>query len=101
MGLFTHKKDLGELEEERDKMVIEEEIASHKANISEREAAVQELKARYGPKWKATLGLKGIVDLPTLRSFLSDAKKGLEGGGGVSAKPGRIMPSPHKYQVRA
>lgn len=76
---FKKKKTVDELEEERDRLVIEEEVVSKQADIAERKAVIAELKKQYGPNWARTLGISKLTDLSTLRSFLKGAKKGLEG----------------------
>lgn len=72
------RKSVGELEEERDRLTIEEEVLSKKQEITEREVVIAELKKKYGKGWAKTLGVSKFTDLSTLRSFLVSAKKGLE-----------------------
>jgi len=75
---FRGRASLEELEEKRDRVVIEEEIVTKEAEIAERTAVISELKKRYGKGWAKTLGISKFTDLSTLKSFLMSAKKGLE-----------------------
>lgn len=77
MGFFSRKKTLAELEEESERLSLEVEVSSKKVDLAEREAVIKEIKKQYGPSWKKILGLKGLVDISTLRSFLTTAKEGL------------------------
>jgi hypothetical protein len=79
MGFFKKKKaSLEELEEERDRATIEEEVYSKKAEIAERKAVISELEKKYGKGWAGKLGISKLTDLTTLRSFLKNAKVGME-----------------------
>lgn len=96
MGLLTRKKEsIEELEDRRDRLVIEEEVTSREAAIAEKKAIVRELKARYGSDWKHILSLGGRLDLQTLRSALVGMKKGLRGMGGATYNPS-LSPLPNK-----
>lgn len=75
---FRRRASLEDLEEKRDRVVVEEEIVTKEAEIAERAAVISELKKRYGRSWAKTLGISKFTDLSTLRSFLVSAKKGLE-----------------------
>lgn len=79
MGFLTKKKPtLEELEEERDRAVIEEETYTKKAEIAERKAVISELEKKYGKSWAKRLGISKLTDLTTLRSFLRGTKTGME-----------------------
>lgn len=79
MGFLPKKKlTLGELEEEKERATIEEEILTKKASSAEREAVISELKKQYGKGWKKLLGASKWTDLSTLRGFLKNAKQGME-----------------------
>lgn len=96
MSLFGKRKEsVDQLEEKRDRLIIESDIASKEQEIAEREATIKELRKRYGPGWKNILGLKGRVDLSTLRSILDGMKKGLKGKGGALYNP-NLSPLPRK-----
>ena len=79
MGLLSKKKPtLEQLEEERDRAVIEEETYTRKAEIAERRAVISELEKKYGKGWWKKLGISKLTDLTTLRSFLRGTKAGME-----------------------
>ena len=83
MGLLPKKKKtMSELEEEKDRAIIEEEILTKKAESAERKAVIAELEKKYGGGWMKMLGVNKLTDLSTLRSFLKGAKKGLENESG-------------------
>jgi hypothetical protein len=48
---------------------MEHEIVNQQAEMAERKAIIKEFEKRYGPEWKKMFGLKGWVDLSTLRSL--------------------------------
>jgi len=75
---FRQKPTINELEEEKERLVVTEEIASKHAEIAEREAVIAQLKSQYGRNWAQTLGISKLTDLSTLRSFLKNAKQGLQ-----------------------
>lgn len=79
MGFFKRKPTMSELEDERDRLNIQEESMTKRAEIAEREAVIAQLKKQYGSSWMKTLGVSKFTDLSTLRSFLVSAKQGLEG----------------------
>jgi len=98
MGLFKGKRpSLEELEERKEYLAVETEVASQEADLAEKKAIVKELRRKYGSDWRSTLGLKGRVDLQTLRGFLGGMKRGLKGMGGatynsnLSPLPGRNL----------
>jgi len=98
MGLFGKKKEtLEELEDRKEYLTIKEEVLSHEASAAEKEAIIKELKRKYGSDWRSVLGLKGKLDLQTLRSFLGGMKRGLKGMGSatynsnLSPLPGRNL----------
>jgi len=78
MALFKKRPTLSELEDERDRAIVEEEVVTKQAEIAEREAVISELKSKYGKNWTKTLGISRFADLSSLRSFLVSAKKGLD-----------------------
>ena len=49
MGFLSEKKDLGELEEEK-------EIYADKLDIEQKKALIAEAKKRYGTNWRSVLG---------------------------------------------
>ena len=85
MAFRLKKKTIGELEEEKEHLTVEEEVLTKKAEIAEREAVIAQLKKQYGTSWAKTLGISKFTDLATLRSFLVSAKKGLEKQGTSSS----------------
>ena len=80
MGFFNRKRvrSTEELEEDYERVSMESEVLTREKEVAEKEAAIKELKSRYGPRWRQILGLNKLTDLSTLRSFLKDAKKGME-----------------------
>jgi len=48
---------------------IEQEIVNKQSEMAERQAIIEEFKKQYGPGWKKIFGVKGWVDLSTLRSL--------------------------------
>ena len=94
MCLLTKRRPtLEELEEKKEYLSVESEVASKEAEVAEKRAIVKELKAKYGSGWRQTLGLKGRLDLQTLRSILGGMKKGLKGIGGAVYNP-NLSPFP-------
>lgn len=92
MGLFSKKKSIEELEEDKDRAKLEADIAGYKSQEAERKALVQQLKREYGGGWKKYLGLSGKQDNSTLRSFLSGAKQGMaKQAGPIKENPLRRM----------
>lgn len=80
MPLFKKEEPtMDELEEQRDRAIITEEILTKEAESEERRAVISELKKKYGKGWKKLLGANNLTTLSTLRSFLRTAKKGMEG----------------------
>lgn len=79
MGIFSQKKDTGELEDELEKLELESSIASKKSEIAEREAVIKELKAKYGKDWKKVLGVDKFLDTQSLKSLLTGSHKGMNG----------------------
>jgi hypothetical protein len=69
--------ELKNLERERNKTVLQEDIQYRTTSIEERRAVEAELKRRHGPDWRRVLGLVGKIDMPTLRSFLGTANQGM------------------------
>jgi len=96
MGLFQ-KKSIEELEARNELLKVETEVAGREAEIVEKQATIKELKRRYGSGWRSVLGLKGKVDLNTLRSFLSSASKGIKGQGGALYNP-KLSPLPRRRE---
>ena len=86
MGLFSKKDSIDTLESEKDRLEIESEVMTKKAEVAEKEAIIAQLKKQYGTNWKSILGIDKI-DLQTLRTFLKQAKKGLEKAGGPRGNP--------------
>jgi len=96
MALFAKKKpSLEELEDRKEYLAVETDVASQEADLAEKKAIVKELQKKYGSNWRSTLGLKGKVDLSTLRSFLGGMNKGLKGMGGATYNP-NLSPLPRK-----
>jgi len=94
VGLLTKKKpSLEELEEKKEYLAVETEVASQEADLAEKRAIVKELRRKYGSDWRSTLGLKGRLDLQTLRSFLGGMKRGLKGMGSATSNP-NLSPLP-------
>jgi len=98
MGLFGKKtKSLEELEDRNELLKVESEVVSREAEVAEKEAVIKELRRKYGSGWKNILGLRGKIDLQTLRSFLGGMKRGLKGMGSatynsnLSPLPGRNL----------
>ena len=80
MGFLNKPRPtIDELEEEKDRVVLEEEILTKQAESEERKAVISELKKKYGTGWKKLLGANNSTTLSTLRSFLRTAKQGMEG----------------------
>ena len=79
MGILDGKKVGSEedLYATAGKLEIQEEVADRTARVAEKEAIVKELKRKYGPDWKKTLGIDKLTDTETLKSFLSSAKSGM------------------------
>lgn len=73
------RKTIDELEDEKERATIEEEILTKKAESAEREAVISELKKKYGKGWTRLLGTNNRATLETLRGFLKNAKQGMEG----------------------
>jgi len=96
MGLLTRKKpSLEELEERKEYLTVESEVASKRAEVAEKEAIIKELRSKYGTNWRNILGLGGRLDLQTLRSVLGQMKKGLVGSRGALYNP-NLSPLPNK-----
>jgi len=96
MGFLGKKKPtMEQLEEERDRAVIEEETYTKKAEIAERQAVISELERKYGKGWWKKLGISKLTDLTTLRSFLKNTKSGMEkesGNVGSQTLKSLVMP---------
>ncbi len=97
MGIFSEKETTNQLEEKRDRLIIESDIASKEQDITERQVTIKELKRKYGGNWKNILGLKGHIDLSTLQSFLGGMKKGLSKMGRTTTNP-RLDPRPRRIE---
>jgi hypothetical protein len=82
MGLF--KKSPEKMEESREYMQMETELANQKLELVQRQAAIKELERNYGPAWKKILGVNGPISLESLRGFLKGAHSGLAGQAGKS-----------------
>ena len=78
MGLFNRTPSLDQLEEKREFVKIESEIASYEQDTAERKAVISELKRTYGGGWRTLLGLGKNTDTSTLKSFLVNSKQGLQ-----------------------
>lgn len=78
MGIFKREPSIDQLEEKRERVKIETDIASGEAQIAERKAVIAQLKKTYGGGWMKLLGVRGNTDTSTLKSFLSTSKKGME-----------------------
>jgi len=79
MGILDGKKVGSEedLYARAGKLEIQEEVADREARVAEKEAIVKELRRKYGPDWRKTLGIDKLTDMETLKSFLSSAKTGM------------------------
>ena len=95
MDLLKKKPTLEELEERKEYLAVETDVASQEADLTEKEAIIKELKRKYGRDWKSILGLGGKLDLSTLRSILGGMSKGLKGQGGALYNP-HLSPLPGK-----
>lgn len=99
MGLIK-KSDEG-LEKELERLKLETEVEGQRAQLEERKAVIHQLKEHYGPGWKQQLGINKLTDLSTLRSFLTNAKKGMMKSGAATSKPDPKMymgqPKPSMY----
>lgn len=95
MGLFKKKPTLEQLEDRKDYLKVETEVASKEAELAEQKVIIKELKKKYGSGWKSTLGLKGRLDLQTLRSFVGSLQKGAKGLGKATYNPS-LSPLPRK-----
>lgn len=69
---------IDELEERKERAVLEEEILTKEAESEERRAVISELRKKYGKGWAKRLGLSKLTDISTLRSFLRGSKQGME-----------------------
>ena len=100
MGFFNQKRQrsVEELEEDYERVSIETEVLTKEAESAEKEAVIRELKTRYGPRWMQILGISKLTDLTTLRSFLKDAKKGMEKSVSMSGTPLSIKLNPANYR---
>ena len=79
MGLFSKKvRSSEEMDEDYERLTVENELLTKEAEKAEKEAAIKELKRQHGPNWMKILGVNKLTDLSTLRSFLKGAKKGME-----------------------
>ena len=93
-SLFKREKSLGELDEELDRIKVEDEITTRKAEIAEKEAVIKQLKREYGPGWRKMLNIKSWMDVATLRSFLKGANQGMKKEAGRQQVGGGIRNSP-------
>lgn len=94
--LFGGKKpSLEDLEDQKEYLAVETDVASQEADLAEKRAIVKELKKKYGSGWKNILGLRGKIDLQTLRSILGGMHKGLKSQGGALYNP-NLSPLPSK-----
>lgn len=88
MGLLNRKKSsLEDLEDKKEYLTIESEVVSREAEVAEKEAIIKELRDKYGSNWKDILGLRGKLNLQTLRSVLAAPKAGLRGMAGAFGNP--------------
>lgn len=88
MGLFKKKKpSLEELEDRKEYLTVQSEVVSKEAEVAEKEAIIKELKKKYGSGWRNILGLKGVLNLQTLRSVLADSGRGLRKMGSSFISP--------------
>jgi len=75
---MSKKPTMEELENEKERAIIEEEIMTKRAETAERQAVISELKKKYGGGWMSLLGVNKLTDVSTLRSFLKGSKQGME-----------------------
>lgn len=87
MGLFKRDKPVEELDEDLERIKVEDEILTKKAEMAEKEAIISQLKAKYGSGWARILGVNKLTDLTTLRSFLKSTKQGMERATSTSGSP--------------
>ena len=85
--MFKKKETVDELENRRDRLIIESEVVTREAEIQEKRMIISELKKKYGGGWRKILGAGGHLDLSTLRSFLGSAKSSLSGIGDTTFNP--------------
>ncbi len=90
---FRSKPSLEQLEERKEYLTVENEVVSGEVEIAEKEAIIKELKKKYGSSWKNLLGLKGRLNIQTLRSVLAGPRKGLQSMAGTTYNPG-LSPLP-------
>jgi len=96
MPLFRRDKPSVEvLEETRDRLIVENEVESLSASVAEKKAIVKELRKQYGKNWRATLGLKGMLNISDLRNALGGMKKGLVGDRDALYNP-KLSPLPKR-----
>lgn len=99
MGILDGKKESEEkLYEEASKLEIQEEVTDRRSRIAQREAVIKELKREYGPDWKKTLGISSLMDVESLKSFLSSAKVSMSRAGNPVSNPAisPVMPGNSK-----
>ena len=82
------KKSIESLEKDSVHLDVENEVMSKRAELAEKEAIIRQLKQQYGRDWKSILGVKGLLDLSSLRS-LSRKPTGSNTNNSVS-----VLPSP-------
>jgi hypothetical protein len=51
MGFFNKKKDINQLEEERQRTQVQREITQDQLDIEQKRALIAEAKRRYGSNW--------------------------------------------------
>ena len=99
MGFFKEKaKSSEEMDEDYDRLTIESEILTKEKEKAEKEAAIKELKGKFGPNWMKILGLNKLTDLSTLRSFLKGAKRGMEGMTAQGKTPASAALNPANFK---
>ena len=90
MGFLNKERTVDQLDSDLERVKLEEEINTHRANSVEREMVVKELKKKYGRDWMHILGVDKLTDISTLRSMLVGARKSMESMN-KSSKPANFI----------
>lgn len=88
MGLFNRKPNPEKMEEKKELLHMETEVASQELELKQKQALIKELESKWGPGWKKILGVNGPLSLENLRGLLKGANSGLRGMAGQSSSGG-------------